>query len=219
MNRPEMVLFDCDGVLVDSEPITCGMIRDDLARHGLDLTLGQIDTLFVGGTMQGVFETSRAMGATVPDDWVDRIHDLIFAALERDCQAIAGITGVLDALDTAGIGYAVCSNGPVAKMDVTLRTTGLWPRFSGRLYSGHDCAAAKPAPDVYLKAAAEGSVAPERCAVIEDSSTGARAGQAAGMAVYGYVQDGAQSAAAQKLAPHCDVVFHDMSDLKKLLSL
>ena len=219
MTRPEMVLFDCDGVLVDSEPITCGIIRDDLARYGLNLNLEQIDSLFVGGTMQGVFETARAMGATVPDDWVDRIHSRIFAALERECQAITGIESVLDALDAAGIGYAVCSNGPMAKMDVTLRTTGLWPRFSGRLYSAHDCAAAKPAPDVYLKAAAEAGVSPERCAVIEDSSTGARAGQAAGMTVYGYAEDGAQSAAAQKLAPQCDAVFHDMKDLKALWSL
>lgn len=219
MSRLEMVLFDCDGVLVDSEPITCGIIRDDLARHGLDLNLEQIDSLFVGGTMRGVLETSRAMGAALPDDWVDRIHALIFSALERDCQAITGIEGVLDALDAAGIGYAVCSNGPVAKMYVTLRTTGLWQRFSGRLYSAHDCAASKPAPDVYLKAAAEAGVSPARCAVIEDSSTGARAGKAAGMTVYGFAKDGAQGAAAQKLAPQCDVVFHDMKDLKALLSL
>lgn len=213
MNRPDLVLFDCDGVLVDSEEITTGIIRDDLARHGLDLPVAEIDALFVGGTMAGVMETSRAMGAVLPDGWVADIHAAIFAALEAECLAVPGIESVLDALDQVGIPYAVASNGPVAKMDVTLRKTGLWSRFSGHVYSAHDCAASKPAPDVYLKAA--GGVAPDRCVVVEDSGTGARAGQAAGMTVYGFARGGPR----EKLAPHCAAVFDEMSELVGLLGL
>ena len=213
MNKPDLVLFDCDGVLVDSEAITNRVIRDDLARHGLDLTVERIDALFVGGTMAGVMEASRAMGAVLPDGWLDHIYGAIFAALEAECLAVPGIEGVLDALDAAGIPYAVASNGPVAKMDVTLRKTGLWPRSSGHVYSAHDCAASKPAPDVYLKAA--GSVAPERCVVVEDSGTGARAGQAAGMTVLGFARGGPR----EKLAPHCAAIFDDMGELVGLLGL
>ena len=207
------MLFDCDGVLVVSEAITSRVIRDDLAQHGLDLTVERIDALFVGGTMAGVMEASRAMGAVLPDEWLDHIYGAIFAALEAECLAVPGIEGVLDALDAAGIPYAVASNGPVAKMDVTLRKTGLWPRFSGHIYSAHDCAACKPAPDVYLKAA--GSVAPERCVVVEDSGTGARAAQAAGMTVLGFARGGPR----EKLAPHCAAIFDDMGELVGLLGL
>lgn len=213
MSKPELVLFDCDGVLVDSEAITTGVIRDDLAQHGLDLTVGRIDALFVGGTMAGVMETSRAMGAVLPDYWLGHIHARVFAALEADCEAVPGIFTVLDALDVAGIPYAVASNGPVAKMDVTLRRTGLWSRFSGHVYSAHDCAASKPAPDVYLRAAC--GVDPARCVVVEDSATGARAGRAAGMRVYGFARGGAHD----KLGPHCAAVFEDMAELTGLLGL
>ncbi len=213
MNKPDLVLFDCDGVLVDSEVITTGIIRDDLARHGLDMPAARIDALFVGGTMAGVIETSRAMGAVLPDRWVDDIHAAIFSVLEAECLAVPGIEGVLDALDAAGIPYAVASNGPVAKMDVTLRKTGLWPRFSGHIYSAHDCAASKPAADVYLKAA--GGIAPERCVVVEDSVTGARAGQVAGMTVYGFARGGPW----EKLAPHCAAMFDDMAELVEFLGL
>ena len=213
MNRPELVLFDCDGVLVDSEAITAGVIRDDLALHGLDLSLARIDALFVGGTMAGVMETSRAMGAVLPDAWLDHIHGLVYTALEADCLPVPGIKVVLDALDAVGIPYAVASNGPVAKMDVTLRRTGLWPRFSGHVYSAHDCAASKPAPDVYLKAAA--GVSSEKCIVVEDSATGARAGQAAGMRVLGFARGGPR----EKLTPHCASIFDDMGELPRLLGL
>lgn len=215
MNRPEYVLFDCDGVLVDSERITSRVLRDDLARHGLDLPEARIEALFVGGTMAGVMRTARDMGAELPNDWLDQVYGAIFAALEVECVAVPGIVAVLDALDAAGIGYAVGSNGPIAKMDVTLRCTGLWSRFEGRVYSAHDCAASKPAPDVYLKAARQAGIAPAQCAVIEDSATGARAGQAAGMAVYGFARGGSHA----KLAPHCRALFDDMGELAGLLGL
>lgn len=215
MIRPDLVLFDCDGVLVDSEHITSRILRDDLAVHGLDVPVAQIDELFVGGTMAGVMHTARSMGAALPDDWLDHIYDRVFSALGEQCEPIPGIERVLDALDAAGISYAVGSNGPIAKMDVTLRCTGLWSRFEGRVYSAHDCAASKPAPDVYLKGAADAGIAPARCAVIEDSATGARAGVAAGMPVFGYARGGSR----EKLAPHCVALFDDMSQLAGLLGL
>ncbi|MEH6738826.1 MAG: HAD family phosphatase [Sulfitobacter sp.] len=215
MNKPDLVLFDCDGVLVDSEHITSSVLQDDLARHGLIIPNAEIDALFVGGTMAGVMHTARSMGATLSDDWLDHIYGRVFLALGKLCKPIPGIEGALDALDEAGIPYAIGSNGPLAKMDVTLRCTGLWSRFEGRVYSAHDCAASKPAPDVYLKAAADAGIAPTRCAVIEDSATGARAGVAAGMPVFGYARGGSR----EKLAPHCIALFDDMSQLAGLLRL
>lgn len=215
MIKPDLVLFDCDGVLVDSEHITSRILRDDLAVHGLDVPVAQIDALFVGGTMAGVMHTARSMGAVLPEDWLDHIYEKVFSALGEQCEPIPGIEGVLDVLDAAGVSYAVGSNGPIAKMDVTLRCTGLWSRFEGHVYSAHDCAASKPAPDVYLKAAAEAGIMPARCAVIEDSVTGARAGVAAGMPVFGFARGGSQD----KLAPHCAALFDDMGQLAGLLGL
>lgn len=215
MNKPDLVIFDCDGVLVDSELITSRVLRDNLAQHGLDMEEAQIEALFVGGTMAGVMKTARDMGAALPDDWLDHIYPEIFAALEVECKAVPEIEMVLDALDAAGIRYAIGSNGPIAKMDVTLRCCGMWDRFSGRMYSAHDCAASKPAPDVYLKAAAKAGIVPARCVVIEDSATGARGGAAAGMPVYGFARGGAR----EKLAPHCTALFDRMSELPALLGL
>lgn len=215
MSRPDLVLFDCDGVLVDSEPISMGVLRDDLALRGLDLPVARIEALFVGGTLQDDIEIARRMGAVLPDDWDARIQTVTFAALRAECRIVNGITAVLDALDAAGIGFAVCSNGSIAKMHVTLSATGLLPRFEGCMYSVEDCAAPKPAPDVYLKVATEAGIAPERCVVIEDSATGARAGQAAGMVVYGFANGGPR----EKLAPHCTAMFDDLDQLTRLLGV
>ena len=213
MTPPDYVLFDCDGVLVDSEPIVGAILRDDLAARGLDLRRDQIIDMFVGGTMQGVMTRGRELGATLPDDWLDYIYAQIFAALERDCTVIPGVPEVLDQLDAAGIGYGVASNGPMAKMEVTLGCCGLWDRFKGRVFTAHDCAAAKPAPDVYLKAAAAAGMTPAQCVVIEDSASGARAGQAAGMRCLGYTAD----TKPEKLTPYCAALFSDMRELPALL--
>ncbi|MEP1766950.1 MAG: HAD-IA family hydrolase [Sulfitobacter sp.] len=215
MTKPDFVIFDCDGVLVDSELITSRVLRDDLAKWGLDLALDQIEALFVGGTMAGVMRTAREMGARLPEDWLDRVYEEIFAALEAECTPVPGIEAVLDALDAAGVGYAIGSNGPLSKMDVTLRCCGLKARFEGRVYSAHDCAASKPAPDVYLKAAAQSGYDPARCAVIEDSATGAKAGAAAKIPVFGFVRGGPRD----KMAPHCVALFDDMAELPRLLGV
>ena len=211
----DAVIFDCDGVLVDSEPITNRLIRDDLATRGLDLELSQIHSLFVGGTIAGVKAQATEMGAVMPDTWVEDTYDAMYRALAAEVTLIAGVIAVLDALDEAGIPYAVGSNGPHAKMAVTLERTGLSARFEGRIISREDVAHPKPAPDVYLKAAEILGADPARCAVIEDSATGLRAGQAAGMRCFGF----AAHSDPAKLAPHAAAVFEDMVQLPGLLGL
>ena len=216
MNTPsKLVLFDCDGVIVDSEPVTNQVIRDDLAGRGLDLPVAEVMERFVGGTMVDVRARAAAMGAEMPEDWVEIIYPKIYHALETTVEAIPGIEAVLDALDASGIPYAVGSNGRVVKMELTLGRTGLLPRFAGRLYSGQDCDRPKPAPDVYLKAARVAGVSPAHTVVIEDSASGAAAGQAAGMRTLGFIAD----TAPEKLTPHCDALFTHMSELPALLGL
>lgn len=212
---PDLVIFDCDGVLVDSEKLTNHVIRDSLARYGLDLPLDRIMTLFVGGTMMGVRDQARAMGAALPDDWLAEIYAEMYAVLAERVEPVPGAIAVLDALDAAGIPYAVGSNGPHAKMAVTLKRTGLAARLQGRVVSREDVKAPKPAPDVYLKAAADAGVKPDRCVVVEDSASGAKAGQAAGMFVLGF----AAETPAEKLRPHSNIVFSDMSELPRLLGI
>ncbi len=185
------VLFDCDGVLVDSEPITDRVIATNLARHGLPLKAGDIHTLFLGGTIAGVAEEARRMGADLPQSWVDDIYEEMFVELAKGTPLVPGIDGVLDALDAAGIPYAVGSNGPHRKMEITLgQHPELHRRLNGRVFSRHDVARPKPAPDLYLHAAAAVRAVAETCVVIEDSPTGARAARAAGMACFGYAPGG-----------------------------
>ena len=210
---PQMVLFDCDGVLVDSEPLTAEVLCQNLRRHGLEVSRAQFDEFFLGGTISGLAQTARGMGASLPESWVDEIYEEMFEVLAASVEVIDGIWSVLDALDTQGILYAVGSNGPHRKMQITLGRTGLIERLEGRVYSREDVRNPKPAPDIYLKAAKDAGVAPERCVVIEDSPSGARAGKAAGMVTFGY----AAQTAAPRLEPICDHLFYRMSDLPSLL--
>ena len=215
MQRFECVIFDCDGVLVDSEPITNALLRDNLAGFGLDLPLEEVMALFIGGTMQGVRDKAVTMGAALPETWVDDFYAAMFKALADGVEVIPGVPALLDALDAAGVGYAVGSNGPHAKMEITLARTGLAARLAGRVVSREDVARPKPAPDVYLHAAALCGADPARCVVIEDSVTGLRAGQAAGMRCLGFAGAGG----ADALAPHAAAVFGDMVELPGLLGL
>ncbi|MEP2028709.1 MAG: HAD family phosphatase [Paracoccaceae bacterium] len=215
MERPKLVIFDCDGVLVDSEPITNQILRGSLAAYGLDLQISDMGRLFVGGTMAGVMSKARELGADLPDHWLDVIYSQIYAELQEQVEIVPGVEVLLDQLDAAGVGYAVGSNGPMRKMEITLGRTGLLSRLEGRIFSSHDCAAPKPAPDVYLNAAAHAGLATADCVVIEDSATGARAGRAAGMRCYGYCGE----TSPDILKPICNDVFHDMAELKSILRL
>ena len=212
---PKAVLFDCDGVLVDSETITNTVMRDSLAQHGLNLELHEVMALFVGGTIQSCFEQGKKLGANLPDNWVSNIYEEMYTRLAEDVTLIPGVAQMLDELDKADVPYAVGSNGPHAKMAVTLSKTGLYERLEGRIVSREDVDRPKPAPDIYLRAAELLGESPEHCIVIEDSITGAEAGIAAGIVTWGFTAETSE----KSLSQICDITFHKMADLPMLLNL
>lgn len=184
---PRAVLFDCDGVLVDSEPIAFDLLCDELSAHGRPMDREEAEATFIGGTIAGVAEKARAMGVGFGPDWVDRFYETLYARLAQDVALFAGVEALLDKLDDAGIRYAVGSNGTRRKMKTTLsQHPGVWRRVNGRLFSGQELEAPKPAPDVYLAAAEALGVDPGDCAVIDDSPSGCRAGLAARMHTIGF---------------------------------
>lgn len=214
--KPDAVLFDCDGVIVDSEPATFALIRQDLADHGLDLTIAELEHLVMGGTIEAIPEISAGMGHPLPARWSEEFYDRLCAHLARGTPLIPGIGAVFDALDAAGVPYAVGSNGRRVKMEATLgQHPALWARLHDRLFSGRDLGCPKPAPDLYLTAARWLGADPARCVVIEDSATGARAGIAAGMRVLGYASQGANP----RLAAVGAEIFTDMAQMPGLLRL
>lgn len=215
MIRPKLVIFDCDGVLVDSETITNVLLRDDLAQRGLKMTLDEIMRQFVGGTMRSVADKAAAMGADIPECWVDYFYRKMYAALAAGTPLIKGVEAVIDQLDAVGIPYAVGSNGSLTKMGITLgQHPSLHARLKDQLYSAHALGVAKPDPDLFLIAARENGVAPELCVVVDDSPTGCIAARRAGMRCFGFAEhDGGTRLAAE--GAH---VFHEMADLPELLS-
>jgi HAD superfamily hydrolase (TIGR01509 family) len=218
MTRPAAVLFDCDGVIIDSEDLTSTLLRADLAAHGLPLSPLQFQADYVGGTIETVADRARKAGAILPDTWVADIYQHMNAMLAQKAALIPGILQVLDALDRAGIPCAVASNGPPDKMAITLGKHGLIPRFRAVL-SGQSLGRPKPAPDVYLAAAAACGAAPADCIVIEDSPTGARAALAAGIPCLGFAPEGPDTPIARQLAALGLPLFAEMTSLPARLGL
>lgn len=212
---PGLVIFDCDGVLVDSEPITNDLMAKEMTRYGLPMTQAEAIDLFVGGTIQSVRETATKMGARLPEDWVDGFYDRMIETLVKHVKIIPDVAKVMDRLDAACIPYCVASNGPMRKMRATLQCTGLWDRLEGRIHSAHDVGIAKPDPGLFLHAANAEGVAPTACVVIEDSSSGAQAARAAGMRCFGFARDTPEA----KLTAHGAVPFRQMRSLPRLLKL
>lgn len=214
--KPRAVLFDCDGVVVDSEKPTFRLLAEEFAAYGRPMTEDVIERDFIGGTMADVARHARAAGIGLPGDWVETFYKRLYRALAKGTPLVAGILDVLDVLDAAGIAYAIGSNGSDEKMQVTLgQHPGLIDRFRGHVYSGQSLGAPKPAPDLYLHAARALGAAPGECVVIEDSPTGARAAQAAGMRCLGY----AAHTPAERLVAEGAEPFFAMADLPGLLGL
>lgn len=212
----QAVLFDCDGVVVDSEPATFDLLAENLGQHGLILSHAEMEHHFLGGTIAGVYDKARAMGAPLPASWVSDFYEALYERLAAGTPLVPGITTVLAALDAAGIAYAMGSNGTLRKMQITLgQHPQILAHFTGRLFSGQDLGMLKPAPDLYLHAAQVLGADPRACVVIEDSGTGARAARSAGMRCFGYAPDGADPGLTDAGA----TLFSDMADLPALLGL
>jgi HAD superfamily hydrolase (TIGR01509 family) len=208
----DLVIFDCDGVLVDSEPIANRIFAEMLAELGLELTTEQMFDTFVGLSIAHCMQTvEKMLGRPVPPDFVSRLQARTFEAFHRELRAMPGIEHALDHL---GVPFCVASSGDHTKMRTTLGITGLLPRFEGRLFSVTQVARGKPAPDVYLFAALTCGVAPEHCLVVEDTPPGVRAGLAAGMSVLGFT---AHTPARKLLDAGAPALFDDMRELPALV--
>ncbi len=182
------VIFDCDGVLVDTENLANRVLTDLLCEYGCDMTPAQSHQFFIGGTLAAVApKMVESFGVALPDDWIKECYARTFKSFEKDLKPYPDLDPVLDLLDAKGIPMAIGSNGPHDKMDVSLGKVGLLDRFRGRICSAHDVQHAKPAPDVYLLAAEKIGIDITECVVIDDSISGVRAGVASGATTIGLV--------------------------------
>jgi HAD superfamily hydrolase (TIGR01509 family) len=209
---PELVIFDCDGVLVDSEPISNRVFCSMLNELGLDVTLDYMFEHFVGLSMPQCVQRITAMrGAPPPPDFLETLRERTEQALRAEVTPVPGIPAVLQEI---GVRFCVASSGSHAKIRVSLGATGLLDHFAERIFSVADVAAPKPAPDIFLHAAHRMGADPARCVVVEDSPTGVRAGVAAGMRVLGFSR---HTPAARLRLAGAHVVFDDMGCLLGLL--
>jgi HAD superfamily hydrolase (TIGR01509 family) len=184
MARFDLVIFDCDGVVVDSERIVHEVFGSFIRSLGADLDSARMNELFLGRRLADCLAIVEGItGRAAPPNALDRYKAERDRVLREQVQAVEGVRQVIEALT---VPYCIASSGDHAKMHATLGATGLLPLFEGRLTSGTEVARGKPAPDVFLLAAERMGAAPARTAVIEDSVNGVLAGCAAGMTVFGF---------------------------------
>ncbi|WP_030174129.1 HAD family hydrolase [Streptomyces sp. NRRL S-813] len=186
--RYDLVIFDNDGVLVDSEPISNRLLAAYLTELGHPTSYEDSIRDYMGSAMHRVHDlVLERTGRRLPDDFDDVFHARVFAAFERELKPVAGVTGVLEKLTADGVPYCVASSGSHERIRVGHRTTGLDRWFEEeRIFSSQDVGRGKPAPDLFLYAAGRMGVEPERCLVVEDSPLGVEAAVAAGMDVFGF---------------------------------
>ncbi|MFE4863070.1 HAD family hydrolase [Streptomyces sp. NPDC056670] len=186
--RYDLIIFDNDGVLVDSEPISNTILSGYLTELGHATSYEDSLRDYMGAAIHRVHDLiQERTGQTLPADFDETLHARIFAAFERELQPVAGVTDVLGKLVADGVPYCVASSGTHERIRVGHLTTGLDEWFEDEwVFSSEDVGRGKPAPDLFLHAAERMGVAPERCVVIEDSRLGVEAARAAGMDVYGF---------------------------------
>ena len=211
----KLVIFDCDGVLVDSEAIGNRFISEALTLAGIPISAEGALSKFLGGKLTQIKEDAeKQLGFSLPPNWVDEIYKKQFSEFRKNLKSISGIEDVLDVLERINTPICVGSNGPLNKMEVSLGVTKLKDRFLGRIFSADQVANPKPAPDLYLYCADQMGVRPQHCLVIEDSPRGASAGVAAGMSVFGYT-GGGDNSALKKVG--CIKTFDTMQEIAAFL--
>ncbi|PJJ02866.1 HAD superfamily hydrolase (TIGR01509 family) [Streptomyces sp. 2333.5] len=214
--RYDLVIFDNDGVLVDSESLSNTILAGYLTELGHPTSYEESIRDYMGSAMHRIHElVLERTGRRLPEDFDEVFHGRVFEAFERELLPVAGVTEVLEKLDAGGVPYCVGSSGSHERISVGHRKTGLERWFpAGRVFSAQDVGRGKPAPDLFLHAAREMGVAPERCAVVEDSPLGVQAAVAAGMDVYGFT---AMTSAEKLTEAGSTVLFGQMAELPELL--
>ena len=215
---PELVIFDCDGVLVDSEVIACRVLSESLAEVGITLSADEIAESYVGMSAATIFaDIERRTGRRVPADFVARSRPRLEAAFTADLEAMPGVAA---ALASIAIPVCVASSSSPARLRHSLTLAGLINRFSPHIFSAEQVPRGKPAPDLFLLAAETMEVAPAACWVIEDSLAGIEAARAAGMTAIGFT-DGShcRSGHGERLRrAGATVILAKMDDLTALLA-
>ncbi|MFS0518729.1 HAD family hydrolase [Nostoc sp. UIC 10607] len=212
MNKFNLVIFDCDGVLIDSERIANTILLEMLKEIGLFLTLEDVFDIFVGTSTTRCLEiVKNLLGKSPPENFATEFEERTMQAFMNDVHPVQGIHDVLSKLN---LSYCVASNSSPKWIQKALFVTDLLPYFSEKIFSATEVSRSKPYPDVFLYAAERMGFSPKDCVVIEDTPTGVRAGVDAGMTVFGY----AELINPEKLrAVGASVVFNDMKLLPKLL--
>ncbi|MDX6690451.1 MAG: hypothetical protein QOG15_1908 [Solirubrobacteraceae bacterium] len=206
------VIFDCDGVLVDTEHIANRVLAGLLTEAGIETTFDDCMREYRGRAMSSVLASAtERLGAPLPFDLGARYYTEVKEIFARELEPVPG---VIAALDRISLPSCVASSGPHHKMEVTLRRTGLWDRFEGAIFSASEVGAGKPAPDLFLHAAREMGFDPATTAVVEDSLYGVQAAVAAGMRALAF----ARHTDPEVLAAAGGEPFLDMSELPGLLA-
>jgi HAD superfamily hydrolase (TIGR01509 family) len=216
VTRPDLVVFDCDGVLVDTERLTVVVESRVLGELGWPLSPEQVVERWMGRSSEAhLADLERHLGADRAREFDRRTTAELHEVFDRELTAVDGVVALLDHLDAQGVPSCVASSGTHGRIRRTLGITGLLPRFDGRIFSATDVLHGKPAPDLFLHAATTLDTDPSACAVIEDSVYGVRAGVAAGMTVYGF---GGGLTAAEALAGAGAITFGAMADLRDVIA-
>ena len=197
-----LVIFDCDGVLVDSEPLANVSFSRALKAVGLDWSVEETMRRLMGRSLKSCLEIFEAeLGAKLPDDFLEKMQAVTYQSFrDAPLQPVAGVRDAIVALQEAGLDTCVASSGSPEKMRFTLGLTGLWDLFEGRIYSASQVPRGKPFPDLFLHAAISMDVQPFDCVVVEDSVPGVQAARSAGMRALAYAGEPYADPAALKQA-------------------
>ena len=214
----EAILFDCDGVLVDSEPIVNGVLRDMLAERGWAMSSDECMHFFLGKSVRDERVAIEAhTGQVLTEDWMQLFYERRNAELRERLKIMAGAHAAVDAAHTqTGARIACASGADRFKVEMQLSQVGLIHFFEGRVFSGHEMPRSKPAPDVYLAAASHLNAPPRQCLVIEDTTVGTTAGVAAGATVWAYCPSPERGPSL--LQAGASQLFTHMADLPRLLA-
>lgn len=210
-----LLIFDCDGVLVDSDRISLRIQAERLTALGLPMTYEECIREFLGiGMTETLRQIEERLGRALPADWEEELEAEVKDAFRRELKPVPG---VVEALDQISLQTCVASSGSHEKMMLTLGLTGLYERFAGRIFSADEVERGKPDPDLFFYAAERMGVVPERCIVVEDSPFGIQGAVAAGMAPLGYAAD-AEPGAIAALFDAGAIVFTSMAELPGLVA-